>query len=164
MRVLRSGLVRFLLFKTFCKLLAKQFYVKLTKVPRDVTTVRAILRKSINVYAFLKSASQHNLDTLRQSRRVLADLAYQEITVVSLYGTGEIAELLHGLASEVSIGIRSIYDDFGEETFLGANVLPIEVCVQSSERIIIASVVGIEEKIAHLKRLGIKQDRIVRLQ
>ena len=161
---LGSLLVSLRLFKTLVKMVARQFWIKLTKVPRQLTSPRIILRKIINVYFFLRNACHHNLYVLQQARQVFDELAQQGIRNVSVYGTGEIAEMLYGLTAETSVKIESVYDDFGNKKFLGYDVLPIEAGAKNEEKIIIAAVVGVEEKIARLMTLGIERERIAVLQ
>jgi hypothetical protein len=159
-----SLLVSLRLFKTLVKMVARQFWIKLTKVPRQVTSPQMVLKKIFNIYFFLRNASQHNLYVIRQSRQVFDELARQGINKVSVYGTGHIAEILCGLTSEVPVKIQSVYDDFGNKTFLGFNVLPIEAGAKNEEKIIIAAVVGVEDKIARLMKLGVERERIAILQ
>lgn len=158
------AMVRIILFTTLVRMVAKQFWIKLTKVPRQITSPKVLCRKIINVYFFLRNASQQDLYIIQQSRRVLEDLAHQGITKVSLYGTGDIAEILYGITHDVRVKIVSIYDDFGNKRFLGFDVLPIESSAKREEKIIIAAVIGVEDKVARLMKAGIRRERIAVLQ
>jgi len=157
-------MARIPLFNTLVKMVVKQFWIKLTKVPRQLTGPRMAFEKTINAYFFLRSASQQNLYVVRQSRQVLEDLALQGISKVSVYGTGEIAEILCRLTSEVPIKIQAVYDDFGNKKFFGFNVLPIEAGAKNEEKIIIAAVAGVDDKIARLMKVGVERERIAILQ
>jgi hypothetical protein len=159
-----QGVAKGRLFATFVKMLAKQFWIKVTKVPRQVKSPKVALQKVVNAYSFLKTASQHNRYIIQQSRQVLCELAAQGTREVSLYGTGDIAEILYGLTSDLPVKIRSIYSDFGGRNFLGFNVLPIDTGAKQEEKIIIAAMAGLEEKIERLRELGIERERIVLLQ
>jgi hypothetical protein len=64
----------------------------------------------------------------------------------------------------VPLKIQAVYDDFGDKVFLGFEVQPITGCVKNTGKIIIAAVVGIDEKIERLMKLGVDRERIVTLQ
>jgi hypothetical protein len=157
-------LVTLMLFKTFVKLLVKQFWIKLTKVPRQIKTPKIAAQKVINIYFFLRNVSQYNLYTIQQSRRIITEFATQNIKEFSIYGVGEIAEILYDLTFEAPVKVKSIYDEFGDKRFLKFKVLPIEACTGGKDVVVIASLVGIEEKVERLKSLGVKQESIVTLQ
>jgi hypothetical protein len=146
------------------KMVAKQFWIKLTKVPRQLKSPKVAVQKAINSYYFVRNVYQHNLYIAQQSQRILEDLTAHGTTQVSLYGTGDIAEMLYGLTADVPLKIHSVYDDFGDKIFLGFDVQPVTECVKSTGKIIIAAMVGIDEKIERLMKLGVERDRIVTLQ
>jgi hypothetical protein len=159
-----GGLRQRRLSKALFKMAAKQFWIKLTKVPRQLKSPRVALQKAVNAYYFLKNVHQHNLYIARQSRLILEDLTEHGTTEVSLYGTGDIAEMLYSLTIDVPLKIQAVYDDFGDKVFLGFEVQPITGCVKNTGKIIIAAVVGIDEKIERLMKLGVDRERIVTLQ
>ena len=152
------------LSKALFKMAAKQFWIKLTKVPRQLKTPRVALKKAVNAYYFLKNVHQHNLYIAQQARLILEDLTEHGTTQVSLYGTGDIAEMLYGLTADMSLKIQAVYDDFGDKVYLGFDVQPVSGCVKNTGKIIIAAMVGIDEKIERLMKLGVDRDRIVTLQ
>lgn len=157
-------MVKVTLFKTLVKMVAKQFWIKLTRVPRQIKTPRVALQKAINAYYFVRNIYQHNLYIVQQSRQILLDLAEQGAKEVSLYGTGDIAAILCRLTADVPLKIQSVYDDFGDKVFLGFDVQPVTECVKNTGKIIIAAMVGIDEKIERLMKLGVDRERIVTLQ
>jgi len=160
-----TGLIRQRrLSKALLKMAAKQFWIKLTKVPRQLKSPRVGLQKAINAYYFLKNVHQHNLYIAQQARLILEDLTEHGTTQVSLYGTGDIAEMLYGLTADMSLKIQAVYDDFGDKVYLGFDVQPVSGCVKNTGKIIIAAMVGIDEKIERLMKLGVDRDRIVTLQ
>jgi len=149
---------------TLAKIITRQFWIKLTRVPRQITSPGIFLSKAIGVYFFLRNACHHNVYVMQLAREVFDEIGQEGVRNVSVYGTGEIAEMLVGISAEVPVKIHSIYDDFGNTTFLGFNVLPIEAGAKNEEKIIIAAVVGVDEKIARLTRLGVERERIAVLQ
>jgi len=149
---------------TLIKMVAKQFWIKLVKVPRQIRSPAAALRKAINAFHFVRNSVQHNVYIAEQSQRIFQDLAAQGTTEVALYGTGDIAEMLCKLSAGLQVTIRSVYDDFADDDFAGFKVQPTRELVNRSEKVIIASIVGVEEKIEHLQQLGVERERIVNLQ
>ena len=152
------------LSKALLKMAAKQFWIKLAKVPRQLKTPRIALQKAVNAYYFLKNVHQHNLYIAQQSRLILEDLSECGTTQVSLYGTGDIAEMLCSLSADVPLKVQSVYDDFGDKVFLHFDVKPVTDCVKDTGKIIIAAIVGIDEKTERLMKLGVERGRIVTLQ
>jgi len=152
------------LSKALFRMAAKQLWIKLTKVPRQLKSPRVALQKAVNAYYFLKNVHQHNLYIAQQLRLILEDLTEHGTTQISLYGTGDIAEIVCRLTANVPLKIQFVYDDFGDKVFLGFDVQPVTECVKNTGKIIIAAMVGIDEKIERLMKLGVERDRIVTLQ
>ena len=152
------------LVKVLFRMAAKQFWIKLTKVPRQLKTPRVALQKAVNAYYFLKNVHQHNHYIAQQSRMILEDLSERGTTQISLYGTGDIAEMFYGFTADVPLKIKSVYDDFGDTVFLGFPVQPVTECVKNNDKIIIAAMVGIDAKVERLVTMGVERDRIVTLQ
>ncbi len=152
------------LLKTISKMVAKQLWIKLIKVPRQVKTPGVALRKTINGYFFVRNIFQHSVFIVRQLREVLKGLADGGTTEVSLYGAGDIAELVYVLTTDIRLRLHSVYDDFGDQVWLGFAVQPVTECLKSTEKIIVAAVIGIDEKIERLMKLGVERERIIILQ
>jgi hypothetical protein len=152
------------LSKALFKMAAKQFWIKLTKVPRQLKSPRVFLRKAVNAGYFLRNIQQHNRYIAQQSQLILEDLTEHGTTQISLYGTGDIAELLHGLTADMPLKIQSVYDDFGDKVFLGFEVQRVTESVKNTGTILIAAMVGIDEKVERLMKLGVERDKIVTLQ
>ena len=91
-------------------------------------------------------------------------LAAQGDHEVSFYGTDGIAEILYDLTFEIPVTVKNIYDDSIGKKFHTFKVLPVEDCRTAKEKLIITSLVGIDERIRRLKTLGVSLDRIVVLQ
>jgi len=149
---------------TLAKMVARQLWIKLTRVPRQVKTPSMALKKAVNAARFVRNSFRHNVYIAEQSQRIFNDLASQGTTEVSLYGTGDVAELLLKLSKESPVTIRSIYDDYSEREFAGLRVRPVRDSAKDSGKIIVAAIVGIEEKIERLQRHGVALERIVNLQ
>lgn len=160
----RTLVAKLFLCGTFLKLLTKQFYLKLAKVPRQVKTVRVALAKVVNAFYFLRNVWLYNLYTIRQARKCLRELIGQNIKEISIYGRGDIAEILYDLTFELPLNIQAIYDDFGGGKFFKVDVFPVEACASGNEKVVIAAMIGIDEKVVRLRRLGVSRERIIVLQ
>ena len=101
--------------------------------------------------------------TLRQE---LAPLELHAESRVAIFGTGELAELVYLGLREAGIEEIDIYapSNPANGKFLGARIRDVEASPPTyHDRVIIAALDGVEEKRAHLRGLGIPQDRIVSL-
>lgn len=157
-------LAQALLFGTFVKMLGRQLHLKLTKFTRRSRGTRDYLSKIIKGYEFLMFMSRYNVDAIRRSRHCLRNLASQNINEVSVYGMKDLAEVLYDLTFEIPITINAIYTDYDQERFLGFDPVPVGEIGKSSGKVIIASLVTVEEKIERLLSLGVTSDRIVLLE
>ena len=153
-----------LLSKTFVKMLARQSYIKITKFSRRAKTLGDFWHKILRTYDFVESVCQYNLYAIRQSRKVLHELTQREINEVSVYGVGDIAEVIYDLSFEQPMKIAAIYDDRKSKRFFRVKVLPVEQCASGSEKVIIGTLIGINDKVTRLKRLGVSPERIIVLQ
>ena len=120
--------------------------------------------KLAKVYQFSRRIFEFYLYAIEQSRQCLEALAAQGEMEVSFYGTDDVAEILYNLTFEVPVKIKNVYDDLDGKSFHNFRVLPIQKCDSDREKLIITSLVGIENKVKRLKTLGVSRDRIVVLQ
>jgi hypothetical protein len=182
-RVLQSSqspITALRLFKTFLKLLMKQAWAKAaqlrtkavavsdrpmeTKSTTQPRAAKETVLKLAKVYQFARRIFEFHIYATEQSRQCLEALAAQGDQEVSFYGTGDVAEIFYDLTFEVPLKIKNIYDDLDGESFHGFRVLPIENCDSNGEKLIITSLVGIDDKVRRLKTLGVSPERIVVLQ
>jgi hypothetical protein len=181
-RVLLSSqhpVVALRLLKAFAKLLLKRVREKavqlhtgtgnisgspLTAKPAARHRIVQILLNGGRAYRFAKRVLEFCVYATERSRQCLKTLAAQGVREVSIYGTGDLAEILYAVTFEVPVKIKRIYDDLDGETFHSFKVLPIESCDPNREKLIITSLIGIDDKVRRLKTLGVFPDRIVVLQ
>jgi hypothetical protein len=163
MRLLKWGFVRALLFKTFVKMLARQLYLKLTKFTRRSGDVRDLLNKLVKGYYFVKFMSAYNIYAIRRCRECLKRLVKEDVQEVSIYGERDIAEVLYDLTFEIPVRIKTFYADAVKKEFRRFKVVPIEVSARSQEKVIVASLVDIEDKTEHLRKAGVEGRRMVLL-
>jgi hypothetical protein len=113
---------------------------------------------------FVRRILESHLYVIRCSKRCLQSLAAYGETEISLYGSGDIAEVVYSLTFEESIKIKNVYDDCRASKFHGLAILPIEECNSSEEKLMITSLVEIENQVRRLKSLGVPPERILVLQ
>lgn len=158
---LRRPLASLLLFKTLVKLLFKEVYIKLTKFRRCFKHPGEAGEKIVKTCNFLSSMGEYNRFAVEQCRQTLSRLAEQGITKVSVYGVNEIAEILYDLSYELPVMITVIYDECPRRKSWALPVSPLETYLNNQEPMIIAAVIGVEEKVGRLSRLGVNVNNLV---
>lgn len=175
----RSPVVTMRLCKTFSKLFLGQIHEKVVNLrakssnasdaagsagQRGVVVAEATGRYFLKAYLFGKRMLEFCLYATQRSQECLSALAAQGEREVSFYGTEGIAEILYDLTFEMPVAVKNVYDDSIRKRFHGFKVLPIEASRTAKEKLIITSLVGVDEKVRRLKTIGISPDRIVVLQ
>jgi hypothetical protein len=163
MRAITYAYVRALLIKTFIKTFARQFYLKLTKFRRRSRGPRAFVNKLAAGYDFLISMFYYNWDVIRRSRRCLKQLVADNVHEVFVYGEKDVTEVLYHLAFELPVKVKTIREGFESKANSGPNTFPLEVTRVGREKVIVASLVNIDEIISRLRELGVDNERIVLL-
>ena len=150
-----------LLYKTSVKLLIKGVYIKLTKFRRKFSRAGEVGNKIGKARQFLSNMGEYNRFAVEQCWQTLSSLARQGVTTVSVYGANDIAEILYDLSFELPVKIRAIYDECPNKRYCGPPVLPLEAYRDHQELLIIAAVIGAEEMIERLTRLGISVENVL---
>ena len=158
---LRRPLSGLLLFKTLVKLLLKEVFIKLTKCRRCFKRPGEVGEKIQKTGEFLSSMGEYNRFAVEQCRLTLSCLADQEITKVSVYGVNEIAEILYDLSYELPVKVTVIYDECPRKKPWAPPVLPLKAFQNNQEIMIIAAVIGVEEKVERLSQLGVNVKNLV---
>jgi hypothetical protein len=163
MQPLKWILVRSLLVKTFLKTLARQLHLKLTKFTRRSGRPIDFFAKFAAGYDFLKHASSYNREVIRRSRLCLLQLAAANVREVFVYGDRDVLEVLCQLTLEIPVKVNIL----GEHYKTPADLAPQEVSIETSAtrplKVIIASLVNIEERTMHLRAIGVDPRRIILL-
>jgi hypothetical protein len=123
-----------------------------------------IVLSASKAWGFAKRSLEFCVYATERSRECLNTLAAGGNNEVSFYGTDEFAEIFYSLTFHTPVAVKNIYDDTNGKKFHALKVLPIETCGSTQERVIITSLVGVEDKIRRLKTFGVSADRIVILQ
>jgi hypothetical protein len=159
-------LVQVLLVAIFVKMLVHQLYVKATKLSRASRTLRDASGRLPKTGAFLLSMWQYDLEVIRRSRRCVEQLAAARIREVSLFGVGDVAEVLYYLTLGTPLTIVAVYDDvtledIPSERFFRYLVQPVALCRAREHKVIVAALVGLEDQIQTLRDSGIRGDQII---
>ncbi len=158
---LRRPLSGLLLSKTLVTLLCKEAYIKLTKFRRRTTSPGEVGAQVQKSGKFLSSMLEYNRFAVEQCRQTFSCLAEQGITKVSVYGVNDIAAILYALSYELPVRITVIYDECPRWKPWAPSVLPLRDYQRSHELMIIAAVVGVEEKVSRLSQLGVNVENLV---
>lgn len=158
---LRRPLSGLLLSKALATLLFKEAYIKLTKFRRCIKHPGEVGAQVQKTGKFLSSMLEYNRFALEQCRQTFSCLAEQGITKVSVYGVNEIAAILYALSYELPVRVTVIYDECPRWKPWAPSVLPLKDYQHSHEPMIIAAVVGVEEKVTHLSQLGVNVENLV---
>jgi hypothetical protein len=105
-----------------------------------------------------------NSYTVAQSKHCLNELAANGIKEVAIYGSDEIAQILNELSFKTSVKVHAIYDDVEAKTPPRLPVRPIDQYQGAPEKIIVATILGVEAKIERLKNHGVRSENIVLLR
>lgn len=161
LRFIRKPVTTLLLGKTVIKLLLSEVCIKLTKCRRRMNHAAEFGDKAGKGRTFFLSMCAYNRYAVAECRRTLSRLAEQGISEVSVYGANGIAEILYDLSYEVPVTISAIYDECPRWTSWGPPVLPLTARQNAQELMILAAVIGVEEKKKRLSRLGINLENLV---
>lgn len=159
--LLRWVLVRILLLKTFTKMLARQVYVKLFKFTRRSRGPEAFYRKFAAGFDFLMSMLKYDRKVIECARRCLTRLAAEDVQEALVFGDKGVTEILYDLAFEIPVKLKTVYEHYEADEDLMQNMVPIEMCGGSRQKVIVASLVNIEERVRRLRELGVDNERMI---
>jgi hypothetical protein len=163
MRFLRWIVVRALLVRTFVKMLGRQLYLKLTKFNRRSRGTSELLSKFVVGYDFLKHVSVYNWEVVQRSRVCLKHLVAENVQEVFVYGERDVKEVLYNLTFEIPVRLNMLGEHYKSAGDLASHEHRIESSITRPEKVIIASLVNIEERAFRLREMGVDDRRIVLL-
>jgi len=157
----RRPLSSLLLSKTLVSLLFREMYIKLTKFRRSIKHPGEVGEQFEKTGKFLSSMYAYNRFAVEQCRQTLSRLAEKRITQVSVYGVNDIAAILYALSYELPVSVTVIYDECPRWKPWAPPVLPLKDYQNSHGPMILAAVVGVEEKVKRLSGLGVNVENLV---
>jgi hypothetical protein len=157
-----------LLAAAFVWMLSGQLWMKVTKVSRTSRGVRDASGRVSKALAFVLSMCRYDLEAIRRCRRCIAELASARIREVALFGVGDVATLLRLQAAAAGIEVVAVYDDVDPdeptvEMFFGDRVQPAAACRLRDHKVLVAALVGVEDKLEALQRAGVRVDNIIQI-
>ncbi|MDO8137734.1 MAG: glycosyltransferase family A protein [Candidatus Brocadiales bacterium] len=116
------------------------------------------------VVEYIEQTVQYNRYVIRQCRRCLDRLASEGEKDADIFEINDVTELLCVLNKLGPVKISAVYDTVQQEGgFYGLPVLPLASLNGGSKKVIVSSLLYTDEKIEMLERMGVKQERIVRV-
>ena len=158
---IKHPMVNLRLTMAFCKMLIKQFHMKATQFSRKPKSLKDILRKIYRTYDFLKNMGQYNTYVFEKCKNCIEELASNNVHEIALYGTGDVAEVFYKFTLNSPIKIKAVYDTLDGKKFFNLNVIPMQAMKHYHGKIVIAALVGVEERVERLKRMGMKNENII---
>jgi hypothetical protein len=158
---IKHPMVNLRLTITFCKMLIKQFHMKVTKFSSEPKSLKDILKKTFKVYNFLKNMSLYNAHIFERCKNCVNILASNNVNEIVVCGTGDVAEIFYKVTLNSPVKIGAVYDTLDGKNFFNFRVMPMEEINKYNGKIIIPAFVGVEDKVEALKRMGVKSENIV---
>jgi hypothetical protein len=78
-----------------------------------------------------------------------------------VYGERDVTEALYSLTFEFPIKLNMLGEHYKMYSDLASHELPIETSATRPEKVVIASLVNIEERAMRLREIGVDETRIV---
>ncbi len=158
---IKHPIVNLLLTITFLKMITKQFHMKATKFSRQSKSIKDVLRKVFTAYNFLKNLIQYNIYIRDRCENCLKECASRNIQKFALFGTGDVAKVLYKLTLSGPVKIDAVYEKLENRSFFNFDVMPVEEIKEYKGKVVVATLAGLEDSVELLKRMGVKNDRIV---
>jgi hypothetical protein len=139
-------------------------YVKATKLSRRSRSARAVFARAAKTAAFVGSMYRYDREVISSSRRCLERFASRRVTQCAVYGANDVGEVLWTLTREFPVTICAVYDDYFVGRFAGCEVSRLDSGVGEDIAVVVASLVGIEDRVDRLVAAGVAMERIVLLR
>jgi hypothetical protein len=162
MAIGRDVRVGILLSGLFTRMLATALYIKATKLSRTATSIGEASTRPTKAAAFVWSMCQYNLEVFHSCRQCLRGLAECGVARISVYGANHVAEALAILSAETPVAIGAIYDDFYTGRLHALDVRPVAQAALD-RTLVVAALVGVDDRLERLLAAGVSRDRIVTL-
>ncbi|MDP3789639.1 MAG: glycosyltransferase family A protein [Candidatus Omnitrophota bacterium] len=158
--------LKYKIYQDILRMSLKQFFMKARDYRGNKVMQRNIFFELRLVFVFLWRMWRNNIYTVAVCRQVISKLSEDGVKEIACYGTGDITKILSMLTEKTPIKISNIYDRTAAgKRFLNFDVLAPEGLVSYNRgKIVISSFVGIIEKAAELREIGVDEKNIVRLQ
>jgi len=105
----------------------------------------------------------YNWEVIQRSRLCLKQLAADNVQEVFVYGERDVTEVLYNLTFEIPIKLNMLGEHYKTSNDVASHELRIETGAARPLKVIIASLVNIEERTMRLCEMGVDNRRIVLL-
>ncbi len=146
---------------TLLKVLLRQIFKRIPELLKRPESVKEIWREVYKNYLFLTNMNKYNAYAMEWCKNCLKTLASNGITEIALYGTGDVAGMFYHLALSSPVRIRAIYDHLGGNKCLGLDVMPVESIKHYSGKIVITTLIGVENEVEELRGMGVKDEQVI---
>ena len=158
------------LVNAFIKRLAKKGYFKITTIPKKrakyLLTPKGALEKSRLTYEYIR----YSVGFYREIKEMLVNLfgrlEKEGVEKITLYGSGEVAELAHLFLQNTSIDLGGVFDQKPDgRKFFGHRVKSSEqLASDGCEYVLLTQTEDIQSHFDRLVDLGVKGERILHLR
>jgi hypothetical protein len=146
---------------TLLKVLLSQPFKRIPKLLKRPEPIKEIWREVRKNYLFLTDMNKYNAHAMERCKNCLKKLASNGITEIALYGTGDVTGMFYHLALSSPVRIRAIYDHLGGNKCLGLDVMPVESIKHYSGKIVLTTLIGVENEVEELRGMGVKVGNII---
>lgn len=106
---------------------------------------------------------EYDREVIRCARRCFKRLAREDVQEVLVFGDRGVREVFYDLTFEIPIKVKMIRDYWEKHEDMLKDSVTLEVGAASRDKIIIASLVNIEERVRRIRELGVENNRIILL-
>lgn len=146
------------------RMLVRQVYIKATKLSRRSRSASAVWARFSKTASFVSSMYRYDREVISSCRRCFERFASRRVTRCAIYGANDVGEVLWTLTREFPVSICAVYDDYVVGRFAGCEVSRPDSGAGENVAVVIASLVGIEDRVDRLVAAGVAMERIVLLR
>ncbi|OHB58191.1 MAG: hypothetical protein A2173_03550 [Planctomycetes bacterium RBG_13_44_8b] len=153
----------------YCAIVLLIFRQVISKLSRRATNANNVMKKNLffNIrlfFVFFIRMLENNIYTVKLYRQILKRLSSKGIKEVAVYGTDFTTKILCIIAKQIPLKITGIYGKTETNLkFLKDKVLPHTALAGFEGKIIVTNFTKSREEIPELKKIGIKDDNIIKL-
>ena len=162
--LLKSFFFRGVIYANLIKMTVKQAFSKSAVHEKNRVMPKGLIFKVQLVFVFLRRMWKNNVYVFRACRQVVEEIMQEGAREVALCGVNDATRILCILLKERHLEIVGTYVGSSvKNKVFSCEVLPLEKIKGYRGKVIVASFVGVKEKIRELLELGIEKNNILRL-
>ena len=162
--LLRSLFFRGVIYTNLIKMTLRQAFSKSAVHEKNRVMPKSLIFKAQLVFVFLQRMWKNNVYVFRACRQVIEEIMQEGDQEVALCGVNDATRILCILLKERHLKIVGTYvGSSAQNKVFSHEVLPLDKIKGYQGKVIVASFVGVKEKIRELLKLGIEKNNILRL-